>query len=150
MIALGLVLFAAASFFLVWRYRRSRRIGAFGGAGVTGLLVILVAAVLLALEVWPVTIFVTPIIWTGYILAVDAAVCSIRGESLLRSQRPAFVWMAVLSVGLWLVFEAYNLRLQNWDYRGLPENRVVRTAGFVWSFATIWPAILETAEFLLA
>ncbi len=118
--------------------------------GAAGLLVIVAAAALLALDVWPVTIFVTPIVWTGYILAVDAAVFGMRGESLLRTHRLALAWMAVLSVGLWLIFEAYNLRLQNWDYRGLPESRVLRTAGYVWSFATIWPAILETAALLLA
>jgi hypothetical protein len=58
--------------------------------------------------------------------------------------------MAVLSIFLWLVFEAYNLRLVNWTYVGLPQNEYLRYFGYGWSFATIWPAVLETAEFLLA
>jgi hypothetical protein len=66
------------------------------------------------------------------------------------SSRGEFFWMAALSVPLWLVFEVYNLRLQNWRYVGLPEHWAVRTFGYLWSFATIWPCILETTQFLLA
>jgi hypothetical protein len=97
-----------------------------------------------------VSTFFTPICWTGYILAMDAAVFRVRGRSLLRSEPQAFVWMAVLSIFLWLVFEAYNLQLHNWTYVGLPRNEYVRYLGYGWSFATIWPGVLETTDFLLA
>ena len=50
------------------------------------------------------------------------------------------------SVVCWLMFEAYNVYLQNWTYVGVPENIVYRWLGFVWAFATIFPAILETSE----
>jgi len=108
-----------------------------------------VSTALLAGGVWPVTIYFTPLMWTGYVLLVDAAVYRRRGRSLLKNDLGAFGWMAALSIPLWLVFEAYNLRLQNWVYVGLPDNLVRRQIGYIWSFATIWPAILETAELLL-
>lgn len=94
--------------------------------------------------------FLTPIFWTGYILLIDSGTLRARGRSLLHDERGAFAWMAALSAGLWLIFEAYNLRLNNWRYVGLPANTALRLGGYLWSFATIWPAVLETADFLLA
>jgi hypothetical protein len=97
-----------------------------------------------------VAIFITPIAWTGYLLLADAAVWSLRGESRLGKTPAHFFSLAFWSVPLWLIFEAYNLRLENWTYVGLPESVLVRCVGSVWSFATIWPAILETADFVEA
>ena len=54
--------------------------------------------------------------------------------------------MLPISVAFWLIFEFYNLFLDNWHYVNLPEKIWIRVIGFTWSFATIWPAILETAE----
>ena len=48
------------------------------------------------------------------------------------------------------VFEAYNWRLQNWTYVGLPEPLWQQTLGTLWSFATILPALTETAALLEA
>jgi hypothetical protein len=56
--------------------------------------------------------------------------------------------MALVSIPLWLIFEVYNLRLVNWAYFGLPENRWLRSLGYGWSFATITPALFETAALL--
>ena len=47
-----------------------------------------------------------------------------------------------------LIFEAYNLRLANWTYVGLPDNWLARWLGYAWSFATITPAIFVTAELI--
>jgi hypothetical protein len=83
-------------------------------------------------------------------LLADAAVWSLRGESRLGKTPAHFFSLAFWSVPLWLIFEAYNLRLENWTYVGLPESVLVRCVGSVWSFATIWPAILETADLVEA
>ena len=57
------------------------------------------------------------------------------------------VFLALVSVPLWIIFEEYNKHtLPNWHYIGLPETLLVRYVGYVWAFATIWPAILITAE----
>ncbi|MGH9310575.1 MAG: hypothetical protein ACRD1U_14450 [Vicinamibacterales bacterium] len=89
----------------------------------------------------------TPIAWTGYILAVDGIVWQRRGTSWLANARAEFLFLAVSSVPLWIVFELYNkYAIHNWHYVGLPEFLPLRYLGYAWSFATIWPAIFETGE----
>jgi hypothetical protein len=88
----------------------------------------------------------TPIAWTGFILFADAVVFRARGNSWIRSSPREFLCLALLSIPLWLVFEAYNLILRNWYYSGLPEAFWLRQFGYAWSFATIWPAVFEGAE----
>jgi hypothetical protein len=88
----------------------------------------------------------TPIAWTGFIIFADSIVYRARGDSWLRSSPREFVWLAIASVPLWIVFEGYNLVINNWYYTGLPENFWLRQLGYMWSFATIWPAIFEGAE----
>ena len=89
----------------------------------------------------------TPIAWTGYILFVDGLVWKRRGNSWLANARAEFVFLAVASVPLWIIFEMYNkYSIHNWYYVGLPEFLPLRYFGYVWSFATIWPAIFETGD----
>jgi len=92
--------------------------------------------------------FFTPMVWTGYILLVDALNYRFAGSSLMTAGRREFLAMLPWSVICWLIFEAYNLRLCNWSYIQLPSDTFVRLFGYVWSFATIFPAILETADLL--
>lgn len=89
----------------------------------------------------------TPIAWTGYILLVDAFVWKRRGNSWLRDNPAELVLLACASVPLWVIFELYNkCCLHNWYYVGLPEDPLLRGFGYLWSFATIWPAIFETGD----
>lgn len=89
----------------------------------------------------------TPIAWTGYILFVDALVWKRRGTSWLRDNRAEFLFLAAISIPLWVVFELYNkYSLGNWYYIGLPDDLPLRYFAYGWSFATIWPAIFETAD----
>jgi len=92
--------------------------------------------------------YFTPLVWTGYILFVDALVFRSKGASLIVSRPKEFLLVLPLSFLFWEVFEFFNLYIQNWHYVGLPENLFDRWLGFGWAFATIWPAILETAEAL--
>jgi len=117
--------------------------------GLIGLFVIIIAELLLFLKVKPVMIFFTPLVWTGYILFVDNLILKLQGESLIYNRRKEFFVMLPVSVALWLVFEFYNLFLDNWHYINLPK-LWIRLIGYTWSFATIWPAILETAELFRA
>jgi hypothetical protein len=89
----------------------------------------------------------TPICWSGFILFADSVVYRARGNSWIRSSPREFVFLAIASIPLWLIFEVYNLFIRNWHYVGLPENAALRYFGYAWSFATIWPAIFEGAEF---
>ncbi|HKY21563.1 MAG TPA: hypothetical protein VJM31_10110 [Vicinamibacterales bacterium] len=88
----------------------------------------------------------TPIAWTGYILLVDGILYKKRGNSWLMNHRLEFYFLALVSIPLWLVFEAYNLLISNWHYINLPENLLVRYFGYAWAFATISPGIFLTAE----
>ncbi len=95
----------------------------------------------------------TPIVWTGYILFIDALVFRLRGRSLLMTNRVEFVLIALISIGSWWLFEFYNaprfwksdLELW-WHYHNLEPNLFLRRAGYDWAFATIFPAMFETAE----
>ncbi|MFQ5772350.1 MAG: hypothetical protein ACE5HX_17575 [bacterium] len=90
----------------------------------------------------------TPIMWTGYILFLDAWIYRLRGTSLIQNRGSQFLFMLPYSVGCWLIFEAYNLHLQNWKYLGLPENLLVRYFAYAWSFAAIFPGVLLTSELI--
>jgi hypothetical protein len=116
--------------------------------GWVGLAVIGSAEFLLFRKVPFVQTYFTPLVWSGYILFMDALVFRIRGSSLLISRPREFILLLPLSIGLWLIFEFYNLFIQNWHYVGLPEDRTLRLLGYGWAFATIWPAIFETADAL--
>ncbi len=144
----GLILVVAALAAIAVQWARTCRLGSFGAVGWIGLGVFGGCAAVLA---WPASepSFVAALVWTGYILAVDSGVSAIRGVSLLRSSPEAFVWLAVLSILLWIPFEWYNLRLAAWYRSGLPPG-LFRYFVLGWSFACIWPALFETADLLLA
>lgn len=114
--------------------------------GLLGLLVMLVSQVAMLRQLEPFWSWHTPIAWTGYILFVDAWVYRRRGHSWLMSAPREFAFLAAVSVPLWLVFEWFNLFIRNWHYINLPESLALRSFGYAWSFATIWPAIFETGE----
>ena len=150
LLLLGLVATVVAVGSLLVGYRRRPRRAAYPAYGYSGWGILLAGELLLFLRVEPVTTFFTPIAWSGYLLATDAAVFALRGRSLLRSTPRMFAAMAFWSVPLWLVFEAYNWHLQNWIYVGLPEPLWQQALGSLWSFATILPALMETAALLEA
>src|SRR5216683_7578692 len=145
MVKLGVIVTAATITVLTAEFvsRRKRPLPAYGWMGLAALLS---AEWLMFRGVEPVATYFTPIAWTAYILIADAALFAMRGRSFLRGAPRELGRMALLSIPLWLIFEAYNLRLVNWTYVGLPANPLARWLGYAWSFATITPAILLTAE----
>jgi hypothetical protein len=113
---------------------------------VIGLAILIVSEAATLAGIEPFASWNTPICWTGFILFADGVVFRARGNSWIRSSPGEFAALALASIPLWLVFEAYNLVIHNWNYVGLPENRALRMFGYAWSFATIWPAIFGGAE----
>lgn len=115
--------------------------------GWLGLLVILVSQAGVFARIEPFYHWHTPIAWTGYILLADAVVWKRRANSWIRDNRPELLFVACASVPLWVLFELYNkYSIYSWYYVGLPDLRLVRLFGYAWSFATITPAIFETAD----
>jgi hypothetical protein len=113
-----------------------------------GLFVMIVSEAATLARIEPFWSWNTPIAWTGFILFADGIVWRVRRRSWIRSAPGELVFLALLSIPLWVVFEFYNLFIQNWHYVGLPEHRGLRYFGYAWSFATIWPAIFEGAELI--
>ena len=147
MLALGLALTIVCVAVLLFEFLRKRQLpfAAYGWLGLVGLLV---AEWLMFRRVYPVNVYFTPIAWSGYILMADAAVLGVRGWSRIHDEPGHFLAVALLSIPLWLVFEAYNLRLENWTYVGVPQQWALALLGYGWSFATITPGIFETADLI--
>jgi hypothetical protein len=147
---LGVAITAATVLLLVIRYFLARRRRGFPGYGWLGWTALLFAEVLLFARIEPVATYFTPIAWSAYILIVDAAVLALTNRSRLNDAPLVVARMALLSIPLWLIFEAYNLRLENWIYTGVPLGWPAALLGYGWSFATITPAIFETSDLVQA
>ena len=147
MVKLGVIVSAATVTILVVEFFRMRR-RPFPAHGWLGLFALICSEYLMFHGFEPAATYFTPIAWTSYILIVDAAICAITGHSQLREESRGLLKMAALSIPLWLIFEAYNLRLSNWTYGGLPQSPLQRWFGFAWAFATITPGIFMTAALI--
>ena len=113
-----------------------------------GLIIMVAAQYALWEKVSWVSTWLTPIMWSGYILLIDGLVHYRRGTSWLTTRKREFPLLLLLSIGIWLVFEAYNLHLQNWLYGGVPASPWLRNLAYAWSFATILPGVFVTSELI--
>jgi len=108
------------------------------------------AGTLLALDVPPVPTWFYVFAWYPTLVLLDAA--ARRGDGAASPLAPPgralslFAWSPVV----WLVFEAFNLRLRNWYYVSLPAHPVERWAGMLLSFATVVPAVVLAERALAA
>ncbi|HXY11127.1 MAG TPA: hypothetical protein VEI52_25065 [Terriglobales bacterium] len=147
MLSLGLAITGLTTAVLVITFFRHRKFP-LPAYGWPGLIALIAAEALLFHGFQPLAIYFTPVAWTCYILLADSAVYAIRGHSRLHSDPSQFASIAALSIPLWLIFEAYNLRLNNWVYTGVPQAWPFALLGYGWSFATITPGIFETADLI--
>jgi hypothetical protein len=121
--------------------------------GYIGLIIIFAAEILLFSGNQFIGGWFTPIVWTGYILFVDALVYKIALRSPLVNDRLELLIVALISIAGWWLFEFYNeprfwrsdLELW-WHYHNLTPNPYVRRLGYDWAFATIFPALFLTAQ----
>ncbi len=124
--------------------RNPRRRALIQGAVALGLLVLSTAGMLLR---WgPCADWYYPLAWWPFILTMDALVIFRQGHSLLSRSPREFLFLSLLSVPVWLLFEAFNLAIQNWYYAGSDPLWWVRWVGYTICFATVLPAILEATE----
>ncbi len=102
----------------------------------------------------------TPIVWTGYVLLLDAVVARLTGRSYLTTDRVEGVLVALASVGCWWLFEWYDApRFWRggpaavglwWQYHNMEPDLFLRRVGYDWAFATIFPGLFLTAAALRA
>ena len=88
-------------------------------------------------------------LWLGYCLTVDALVFWRTSTSLLTRSWRKYIGLFVVSAPVWWLFEALNLRTQNWFYDGA-EFFTPLSYGLLTtlSFTTVIPAVFGSAELL--
>jgi hypothetical protein len=128
--------------------------------GWLGLGVIVAAELLLLVGEPTVGRWFTPVVWTGYVLLVDALASRLTGQSYLTTARTELVLVVLASIGCWWLFEWYNApRFWRggadrvglwWQYHGVEPDPWLRRLGYDWAFATIFPALFLTAAVLRA
>lgn len=87
-------------------------------------------------------------LWLGYCLTIDALVFWRTGTSLLTRSWRKYIGLFLISAPVWWIFEALNLRTQNWFYEGVEfftplQYGLLTTL----SFTTVIPAVFGSAEF---
>ena len=86
-------------------------------------------------------------LWLGYALLVDGLVYLRKGTSLYTRSKSRYVGLFLVSAPAWWLFEAINLRTQNWFYLGTEgysplEYFLLATL----NFSTVIPAVFGAAE----
>src|SRR5207302_1162902 len=108
---------------------------------VAAALVLVGAALLRYYEIPPVSTWLYVLAWYPTLRILDQLVVLLEGESVLARPR-ALITMLWWSAVIWFLFEAINIRLQDWYYVFLPVNPLERWAGITLSLATAVPAVL--------
>jgi hypothetical protein len=113
-----------------------------------GLFIFTASAVLLVMDSAFMRIWFYMFAWWPFILILDSINYRRHGVSPLFRSVHTFFFMLFVSVGVWLIFELLNLRLQNWSYHGLPDETWQRWSGYFLAFASVIPALAELSELL--
>jgi len=86
-------------------------------------------------------------LWLGYCLTVDALVFWRTGTSLLARGWRKYVGLFVVSAPVWWLFEALNLRTQNWVYEGISSFTPLQFVSWTTlNFTIVIPAVFGSAE----
>jgi hypothetical protein len=120
------------------------RVAAICGAALFG-----AATILMAFRVEPFSTWYYLFAWYPFLVAVHWRTAAIAPAHALGKRPAAPVAMLFLwSVPVWLFFEAWNFRLENWYYVGVPADPLARRIGVIASFATVLPGIFALDEWL--
>jgi len=84
--------------------------------------------------------------WWPLIIILDSLNFRLSGSSPLSDSPRNFGFAAFISIPVWLIFELFNLRLQNWSYHNLPTELPLRWLGYGLAFASVIPALLELSR----
>ncbi len=88
-------------------------------------------------------------LWLGYCLLADGLVAARRGSSPLTRGKRAYLWLYLLSIPAWWLFELIDVRTQNWLYLGREQVSDLAYAVLAsLSFSTVMPAVFTSAELI--
>jgi len=88
-------------------------------------------------------------LWLGFALTVDGLVYFRKGTSLVARSWKRFVGLFLVSAPAWWLFEAINLRTQNWFYQGVDGfSPLVYFLMASMSFSTVIPSVFGMAELI--
>ena len=116
--------------------------------GLLGILLIFLGEGLSLFHIPPWSRHVFPLFWYGYILLLDSLNYRFHGRSLISRHPREFCFMLPASAFYWYLFEWYNMVIQNWLYINAPPEKWIQIAMKIVSFATVIPALYETADLL--
>lgn len=86
-------------------------------------------------------------LWLGYSLVMDALALRQSGTSLLARSRKAYVGLFLVASPAWWLFEAINLRVQNWEYLGAENfSPMAYFLNASLCFSVVMPAVFGAAE----
>ena len=71
-----------------------------------------------------------------------------RGEFLLLGRKGFLASVLAWSAVVWLFYELFNFRLQNWYYINVPADRLGYWSGTIIAFATVLPAVFVSEAIL--
>ncbi len=123
---------------------RRLRIAAMASVGAA---LLILGQTLTLVHVRPVSEYWYGIVWTGFVLAVDAFLAWRSGASLILDRPRDFVAMIIASASMWWLFELINvLLLDSWSYAPSPDvPRWVQATRSTYFFATLVPATFEAS-----
>jgi hypothetical protein len=104
--------------------------------------------ILMLSQVEPFYTFFYSLSWWTFILAVAGINHLKSRNSLLFDSPREFLWVFFYSTLVWLFFEIYNFRLNNWFYLGVPTETLLRWPGYFIAFGTVLPGLFETHTLL--
>lgn len=85
--------------------------------------------------------------WWPYIIAAEAWLWT-RGRSVLFNRPRRYLCLVPLSTFIWLIFEVFNFRLENWHYHLIQRTIYLRWPGYFLAFGTVLPGLLVTRNLL--
>jgi hypothetical protein len=113
-----------------------------------GLFIFVISVILLVLQISIMKTWFYCFAWWSFILVMDSLNFRTSKISPLSESPKIFFFSAFISVFVWLIFELFNLRLQNWHYHDLPAHPIERWLGYFIAFASVIPALREISCFL--
>jgi hypothetical protein len=126
--------------------RRAARLAAIGAP------VLLLGQALTLFHFRPLSDYWYGLVWTGFVLLADAVLAARHGGSLVLDRPRELLAMALVSAGLWWLFEGANLIvLGSWSYSPSPDVPAwVQRLRSTYFFATLLPATFFASALALS